>query len=363
MLPRAQAFISQRALRANLEVLSRHAGAPVLLPVKADAYGHGAVLVARAVEELPTLWGFGVASGGEALELLGAGVRKPILLLTPAPIEDLRELAALGVRVTVGSLGEARELPPSARVHLKVNTGMNRLGVRPEEAVGLAWALHERGLLEGVFTHFASSEGPDLTSARAQLELFRAVVDGAPPVLAHASNSGGVFSFGREAAFDLIRPGIAAYGYAPDVSLAGRLPLTPALRLSARVGHVHTVRAGEAVSYGALWRAQRDTEVAVVGAGYADGYPRTATGKAHVLVRGEARPVLGRICMDQCMVDVTGLNVTVGEWVELLGPGPISADEVGAWAGTISYEILTGLGRRVARVLETQARAKAIPTR
>ncbi|AFZ65973.1 alanine racemase [Deinococcus peraridilitoris] len=351
MLPRAEALISQAALQQNLQLLSRHAGAPVLLPVKADAYGHGAVLVSRAVDELPELWGYGVASADEALELIEAGVRKPVLLLTPAPGEDLPELSKLGVRVTVSSARELRGLPASARVHLKVNTGMNRLGVRPAEAADVAHALAARGQLEGIFTHFASSEGPDLTRAEAQLSAFREVLSTAPRVLAHACNSGGVFNFGRRAAFDLIRPGIAAYGYAPDAHLKGQLPLQPVLRLRARIGHVHRVQAGEAVSYGALWRAERESEIAVLGIGYADGYPRPATGRAQVIVHGEMRPVVGRICMDQCMVDVSGLNVQPGGWVEVLGPGPIDADHVGEWSGTISYEVLTGIGRRVRRTL------------
>ena len=351
MQPRARALISPDALRHNLEVLSRHAGAPVLLPVKADAYGHGAALVARATAGLPQVWGYGVATPGEALELAALKLGKPTLLLTPAAPDELDELAALGVRVTVSTLEEARALPRGARAHLKINTGMNRLGARPEAAPGIARELEGKGALEGIFTHFAASEGPDLTSARRQLEIFRAAASDLPPALRHASNSGGVFSFGPEAAFDLIRPGIAAYGYAPDAHLKGRLPLRPVMRLEARINHLLRVPAGESVSYGALWTAARETEVAVIGMGYADGYPRPATGKAHASVRGELRPVLGRICMDQFMLDVTGLGVRPGEWVELLGPGGVDADTVGEWAGTISYEVLTGLGRRVERAL------------
>ncbi len=351
MQPRARARISVDALRHNLEVLSERAGAPVLLPVKADAYGHGAPLVARATAGLPQVWGYGVATPGEALELASLSLGKPTLLLTPAAPEELAELAGLGVRVTVSTLEEARALPKGARAHLKINTGMNRLGVRPEAAPGVARELEKKGVLEGIFTHFASSEGPDLAGARGQLEIFRAASAKLPPALRHASNSGAVFNFGPEAAFDLIRPGIAAYGYAPDAHLRGQLPLRPALRLEARVNHVHTVPVGESVSYGALWTATQETEVAVIGMGYADGYPRPATGRAQISVRGKLRPVLGRICMDQVMLDVTGLGVRPGEWVELLGPGGVDADRVAEWAGTISYEVLTGLGRRIERTL------------
>ena len=354
MLPRARADVSAAALAANLRLLSAHAGAPVLLPVKANAYGHGLTLVARATEHLPSVWGYGVATPQEAAELRAAGVTKPVLLLTPAAPEELAELVALGVQLTISNGEEAARLPSGARAHLKVNTGMNRLGARPDQAVELARQLQARGQLVAVFTHFASSEGPDLTSADRQLAAFEAVLSALPGVTAHASNSGAVFNYGPRAAFDLVRPGIASYGYAPEPHLRGRLPLTPALTLLARVNLLQTVPAGESVSYGALWTAQRETRVAVLGLGYADGYPRPATGRARVCLGGEWRPVLGRICMDQCLVDVTGLDVAVGDWAEVLGPGEVNADTVAGWAGTISYEVLTGLGGRVERSLRAE---------
>lgn len=209
--------------------------------------------------------------------------------------------------------------------------------------------LAERGLLEGAYTHFATADEPDLSFARQQFARFQEVLAALPPVLAHAANGGGVLSFGPLPSLSLARPGLASYGFAP-AHLRGVAPLTPVMTLQARVTHVHAVYPGESVSYGGLWRATRKTIVATVGIGYADGYPRNATGKACVLVRGECRPVLGRICMDQCMVDVTDLEVRVGDWVEVWGTDKITVTDVAAWGGTVEYEVLTGLGARVERV-------------
>ena len=207
-------------------------------------------------------------------------------------------------------------------------------------------------------THFASADGPDLSGARRQLEVFRETLARLPGVLAHAANSGGLLSFGPSAAFDLVRPGIAAYGYPPP-HLANVVPLSPALRVTARVNFVHEVRAGENVSYDGLWTAPRDTLVAVIGMGYADGLPRNATGRAQVLVRGERRPVLGRICMDQCMVDVTGIDVRIGEEVEVFGNAGVSVRDWAEWGGTVTYEVLTNLGRRVERTVAAQVESGA----
>ncbi len=359
MPARATAYISLQALHHNLETLSKAAGgAKILLPVKANAYGHGSVLVAGALETHPLLWGFGVASADEAWELLEAGIDKPILLLTPPEPLEGTKLSARGVRISVGSSFELLELKAGARVHLKINTGMNRLGVRPEGVSDLLDEIRAGGLrLEGAYSHFASADSPNLESATLQLERFEEIRNSLlktqnPKSLFHLSNSAGVMAFGRRAAFDLIRPGIASYGYAPDSSMTGRLELKPALTLKARVGAFQTVKAGESVSYGGLWTAERDTLAANIQLGYGDGYPRGATGKAFIKVASELRPVLGRICMDQFMVDATGLELRVGDEVEVFGPGDLSATEVAAWVDTIDYEILTRLERgRIKRIL------------
>lgn len=348
MQSRAVALMSESALAGNLTALARRAGVPLLLPVKANAYGHGMAEVAALAARHPDVWGFAVAVPQEAAALAALAPGKPILLLTPPTPEEVRPLAELGVRLPVASLAQAEALPAHARAHLKVDTGMNRLGARPEEAVEIGRRLARRGLLEGVYTHFATADEPDLSFAHRQLALFGSVLAALPPVLAHAANGGGVLSFGPLPGMGLARPGLAAYGYAP-AHLRDRAPLTPVMTLRARVTHVHTAHTGESVSYGGLWRAARDTTVATVGVGYADGYPRSATGQAEVLVAGERRPVLGRICMDQMMVDVTRLPVRVGDWVEVWGAGEITVSDVAAWGGTVEYEVLTGVGARVER--------------
>ncbi|THF68136.1 alanine racemase [Deinococcus sp. Arct2-2] len=349
MLARAVASISASALSGNLSALSARAGVPLLLPVKADAYGHGLDLVARVAARHPAVWGMAVATPREAAQLAALNTGKPILLLTPPTPDEVGPLADLGVRLPVASLAEADALPAHARAHLKIDTGMNRLGARPAEAAAIGQRLAERGLLEGAYTHFASADEPDLSFAHTQLERFRGVLAQLPPLLAHASNGGGILSLGQLPGMGLARPGLASYGFAPP-HLRPVLPLTPVMTLRARITHIHTAYLGESVSYGGLWQAQSETLVATVGIGYADGYPRNATLRASVLVAGQRRPTLGRICMDQLMVDVTGLDVGLGDWVELWGPGSLTVTDVAEWGGTIEYEVLTGLGARVERV-------------
>lgn len=350
LLPaRAVALTSAAALNANLSALAARAGTPLLLPVKADAYGHGLNVIAPLAARHPDVWGLAVATPREAQALAALNPGKPVLLLTPPAPQEVAVLAGLGVRLPVGSLAEAQALPAGALAHLKVDTGMNRLGARPDEAVAVGQFLAARGQLEGVYTHFATSDEPDLRFAREQFRRFQGVLEQLPDVLAHASNGGGILSLGRLPGMHLSRPGLASYGFAPS-HLRGVLDLQPVMTLRARVTQVHLALAGETVSYGGLWRAARDTTLAVVGMGYADGYPRNATGKASAAVSGELRPVVGRICMDQFMLDVTGLNVQPGDWVELWGPSGLTVTDVAAWGDTIEYEVLTGLGARVDRL-------------
>ena len=350
MQPRARATVSAQALTHNLRGLSEHAGVPLILPVKAAAYGHGMKEVVQASRELPQVWGYAVAMPLEAAELVALNPGKPVLLLTPAAPDEVQELADLGVLLNVSTLEEAQALPAHARVHLKVDTGMNRLGVRPELAADLGRKLLERGQLTGVYTHLASADDPDLSSTRRQLEVFAQVQAEFSGVPAHAANGAGVLAFGRLPGMALARPGLASYGYAPP-HLAQVVPLRPVMTLRARVGAVHTVRAGESVSYGGLWTARHDTQAATVQIGYADGYPRNASGQAQLWVRGQRRDVLGRICMDQLMLDVSGLNVKPGDWLDVWGEDSIHPAEVAAWGGVAEYELLTGVGARVERVL------------
>jgi alanine racemase len=353
-VPARLAHVSLERLRRNLVKLRRLAGqVRVLLPVKADAYGHGARRVAAELSDLPWIWGFGVASAPEAAELLAVS-DKPVLIFTPLEPGEVGILRSGQVRATVSAVQELEQLPEGTPVHLEINTGLNRLGARPAELPALLEACRGRFPVEAVFSHFASADRADLRDATRQRWEFERATAGLP-VLRHLSSSHGVLAFGAAAAFDLIRPGIAAYGYS-SYDHGRQLSLEPALRLEARIGYLHWVEPGEAVSYGGVWQAERPTLVATVQIGYADGYPRSGQGQ-QVWVGGERRPVLGRVCMDQLMVDVTGLGVRVGDFVELAGDH-IRLSELEAWSGRIHYELLCGLGARVERVYEPGPREK-----
>ena len=332
----------------------------MLAAVKANAYGHGAPQVARHLERVGVGW-FGVATPGEALELRAAGTEGRILIFSPV-YEGLETLLAEDIALTVvdeGSLEAARRAAravKTAKVHLKVDTGMGRLGLPWREAVEVAKKIDRASevRLEGVWTHFACADGMDRSFTEGQIANFHCFLtalerDGLEVPLTHAANSPALLAY-KSAHFDMVRPGIALYGYhSSDVTIALEPDLKPVMTLTAPVTFVKRVRAGETVSYGAQWTAPKDTTVATVRIGYADGYPRGLSGKAEVLVGGVKRPVVGRICMDQMMVDVGEEEVGPGERVTLFGPGVLSAEEVARRVGSISYELLTGLGSRVTR--------------
>lgn len=356
-MPRAD--VSLDALAANLALLRAPLppATAVLAAVKADAYGHGMLPVARRLAAEGVGW-FGLATPEEALELVGAGVPGRALLFSPA-FARLPELAEAGVRLTVADEASlaalaGADLPVPARVHLKADTGMGRLGLPPAEARALARRIDRTpGLeLEGVWTHFACADEPERERTERQLAAFEELLagletDGLRPPLAHAANSAGTIAF-PEAAFDLVRPGIALYGYAPGPG-ARRAGLRPAMTVSAPVTFVKEVRPGRTVSYGATWSPARPTRVATVRYGYADGYPRGLSNRGWAVRGGRRLPVVGRVCMDQLLLDVGDAELEPGDRVTLLGPDGPRADELAALVGTISYELLTAVGRRVPR--------------
>ena len=345
-----------RALRAAL-----HAPARLLAVVKADAYGHGAVEVARAAVEAGA-WGLGVATTEEGVELRRGGIRAPVLLLGYTPPEDAETAVAHDFSVTVFQLEVARALsraaahqPGPAKVHIKVDTGMGRIGVAPADAVGLAREVRAlAGInLEGCFTHFATADDPDLRIARAQLATFLAVLRdleaaGVPAGLRHAANSAALLAL-PEAHLDLARAGIALYGVPPAPHLADRVRLRRVMRVRARVAHVKRVAAGTPISYGHTFRASEATMIATIPVGYADGYLRLLSERGEVLLRGRRLPIAGRITMDQIMVEAGDLPVAVGDEAELWGEN-LRVEDVADRAQTISYEMLARLGRRVPRL-------------
>jgi alanine racemase len=368
----AWAEISTLALAHNVAELRRVLGPTALCAVvKANGYGHGAPLAARAVLDGGADC-LAVAIVDEGIELREAGVDAPILLLAEIPAATVPDALAAGLTVTVGSPEGARAAVAAAeaaggrhRVHLKVDTGMRRMGVAPDAAPGVLGVLAASAAVdvEGIYTHFSVADGDsddDRAFTRAQLGAFDALLarlGPAAPRVAHAANSAGALAY-PESRRSMARVGLALYGYLPSPwtgEAAGGVDLAPALTLRARVVASRRVAAGERPSYGRRRALARDSWVATVPFGYADGYPRRLfDAGAEVLVRGRRFPLAGAVTMDQLLVDCGDEEIRPGEEVVLLGrqgDESVSAEEWAARAGTISWEILCGVGARVPRVV------------
>jgi len=365
-----RAEIDLGAIRHNARVLRQLAGEAHLMGVvKADAYGHGAVSVARALAEEGVNW-LAVATVGEAQGLREAGVETEILVFA-APLPDLLPVyARYNLRVTVSSEQVAGFVTVAARqhgpltVHVKVDTGMHRLGLAPEEAGRVVRQLEETPgvFVEGLWTHFATADEPTTEFVTEQVRRFQDVVEDldvdTPPVV-HVANGAALVRDlvpPLSASSTLVRVGGILYGLASspslqrDVEAAG---LRPAMRLVSRVVHLQTVEAGESVSYGRTWTAERRTRIATVAAGYADGLVRSYIGP--VGVGGRCYPVVGHVCMDMMLIDLgdpegLGASAALGDEATLFGTGGVSAVEAAATAGTLSYELTSGLTSRVPRV-------------
>lgn len=354
-------------LRHNARILQHHAGAAGLMAVvKADAYGHGAAEVARALQPLGVRH-FAVANVPEGIRLREAGIEDPILVLSAPLPEYLPAYVAHGLDVTVSSADVAEVVAQTARTvgplraHVKVDTGMSRIGVPPEEAVSLIRRLeHAPGVtLYGLWTHFATSDEPDVSFVDEQLARFERTLSPYydSVVYVHLANSPAILRLPETyRRFDraLVRAGIALYGLTALPGLAEAEGLRPVMRLTSRVTHVKTIAPGTSVSYGREWIAQAPTRIATVGAGYADGYPRLLSNRAEVGIGGRRYPVAGAICMDMLMVDLgdpdgPGASVEVGTEVVLFGDGGPTTVEVADWAETIPYEICCGISKRVPR--------------
>jgi alanine racemase len=355
-------------IRTNLEAIRTQVGdRKVLAAVKADAYGHGAVQVSRMIEESGAADWLGVANVAEGVELRVAGIRMPILKLSVARGDEVAVAVASDLALCVvdaDSIAEAAVAAGSqgviAEVHLKVDTGMRRIGCTPEEAPGLAQLIDAApGLrLGGVMSHLPISDSPagnEFTTA--QIRLFRDTVEKVaaargPVPLVHLANSGGVLAH-SDSWFDMVRPGIMIYGAYPDPEVARTVPLLAGLEWRSRVTFVKKVAAGETVGYGRTWTAPADTWVATVPVGYGDGYSRLLSNRGRMLVGGRSYPIAGRVCMDQTMIDLgPETSVTVGDDVVLVGCSgdqEITTTEIADLMGTIPYEVTCLITRRVAR--------------
>jgi alanine racemase len=354
------------AYRHNLAQI-RHAVGPacaIMAVVKANAYGHGALEIARAALAAPggARW-CGVATLPEALALRESGIAAPILVMGHTAARFAADAALHAIRLCLHDPTLITEYARAARdagvrlcVHAKIDTGMGRLGVLPEHARALFDAVRVTPelLLEGVYTHFSCSDG-DVDYTRMQIAAFERATHGVN-ALRHACNSGGVFGF-PEAHYDMVRPGVAQYGmspYAPADSPPAVAALRPILRISTEIASIKTLPAGASVGYSRRYRCDGERRVAVIPIGYGDGLRRTPHPHGEVLVRGQRAPVLGTVCMDQCMLDVTHIaDAEPGDEVVVLGTqggASISADEIAARLGTINYEVTTALLARPGRV-------------
>jgi alanine racemase len=367
--------IDLAALAHNAALIAGLTGTAVCAVVKADAYGHGAPAVARSLEAAGAVAGFAVSLVEEGVQLRDAGVRGPVLVMGPAQAGGGAEMVARALTPVVSAPGDLDELAAVARrrqtrvaIHVKVDTGMSRLGVAPSEVVAVVTRAAALGLdVVGVMTHLANADvedpaQPDATTW-AQLDAFDAAIaavraTGAPVTSCHAANSSGAMVFPR-ARRDLVRVGLALYGngrWATDLALPS--PRRPALRFVTHVAQLRRVPAGARVGYGGLGLMTRDSLVAVLPVGYADGLPRRITGKGEVLVAGRRCPLVGAVSMDIAIADVTDLaGVAIGDEVVVLGPGSgrfgadhVTTAELAAWAGLSEYEVTCGISKRVPRL-------------
>jgi alanine racemase len=357
--------VDLEAIGHNFRTLQSHAGAPVMGIVKANAYGHGLVPVALHLQA-QGIGQLGVALVEEGLALRRAGVTVPVLVMGGIHAPQVSQFLACDLEVTVSSIAKLRQVEAAAEatgrkavVHLKVDTGMERIGVHSENAgtfieaaVASPWCT-----VKGIYSHLACADDPASPMTREQLQRFLHACGhfdriGAPMPVRHLANSGGVLHF-PETCLDMVRPGIALYGVMPDPASHPTVDLRPALSLVSKVVYFKVVKAGRTVSYGATWTASQDTRVITVPIGYGDGYPRSLSSCGEVLVRGERHPIVGRVCMDQFMVDLgPGGSAYNEDEVVLIGRqsgDAISCEAVALAAGTIPYEILTGLNARIPR--------------
>jgi alanine racemase len=378
-LPRPTwAEIDLDALAHNVRGIKRIVGSrvQVMAVVKANAYGHGALQAARTALDAGATW-LGVAALNEAIPLRQAGVTAPILVLGWTPGWLAKRAIENDVACTVFDLDTAgafsraaQETGRRARVHVKINTGMNRLGLMPEAAVdAIAQMCTLDGLIvEGVFTHFARSDEADHTPTRLQLERFKQVVSevaqrGIDVPLRHAANSAGILGH-PETHLDMVRPGIALYGLDPGDEVPAPSDFRPAMTLKTLVAQLHDLPPGSPISYGGTYVTQGHERVAVLPIGYADGFRRGPQHWGEVLVRGRRAPIVGRVCMDQCLINVTHIPaVTQGDEVVLIGEQTgdrIRAEDVARRLGTSNYEVVSALMDRVPRILHLPGESSSL---
>ena len=362
-----QVIIDLDAIEKNIDAVREKAGLPVMAIVKADAYGHGAIQVARLLKDKCAF--FGVSSMLEAMELRRAGLDNPILILGYTPVSAFPTAIRNGIRPSIFHYEDALALSrtavelgvSNAPFHFALDTGMSRIGFQATAAAADQCARIARlpGIFaEGLFTHFATADSADLSRSQKQAELFYRFDSmlrdrGIEIPIRHLDNSAGIMNFSHPC--EMVRSGIITYGlYPSDEVDRSRLSLTPALSWQCRITHLKLLEAGREISYGGTFVTTRPTMVATIPVGYADGYRRSLSGKFHVLIHGKEAPILGRVCMDQLMVDVTHIPETKLEDTVILigksGDAQITVEQLAAAADSFNYELVCGISRRVPRI-------------
>jgi alanine racemase len=366
--PSTRALISLSALRHNLDAVRSYVGpnVKILAVVKADAYGHGARrLAAEAIR-----WGvhaLGVARVHEGMDLRMGGITQPILVFELVPAEHLEKAVQQDLELTVATVEGARllnsvahRLGKKASVHVEIDTGMGRIGCTPAGAPGLAEEIRSLDAIElvGLYSHFATSEDRDRAFASRQLKDFMSVVDelcrrGIEIPLKHMANSGAIINI-PDSHVDMVRPGIMLYGYPPARGMEERFPVKPVMSLVSTIAFLKTVEGRTPISYGRRYSTSRETVIATVPIGYADGLARTLTGKVELILRGKRYPVVGTICMDAIMADLgPEANAAVGDTVTIIGRDgkeSVTAWDIAALVGTIPYEVTCLVAPRVPRI-------------
>lgn len=356
---------------SNAQAIKEHIGkkAKIVAVIKTDGYGHGSIPLAKKLEKEEFMYGFAVATEEEAMELVKAGVEKPVMILGYTFPYAYEEMAENGIEPAVFREDMVEEMGKAAlkrgktmRVHIKVDTGMGRIGITPDEK-GLSFVkkvVQTKGVeLAGVFTHFARADEKDKTTANNQLQKFTAFIEkihenGIFGFLCHCSNSAAIMEM-PETYMDMVRSGIILYGLKPsdevDMSL---LSLKPALSFYSSIVFIKELEPGSPISYGGTFVTREKMRVATIPIGYGDGYPRSLSNKGYVLIHGKKAPILGKVCMDQMMVDVSAIPMaTEGDRVTLIGRDgeeEITADLLGDLSGRFNYELICDLGKRIPRL-------------
>ena len=369
---RVYAEVDLDAILDNVRKMQQNltAGTKIIAVIKADGYGHGSVPVANCLEPLEYIYAFAVATAEEAIILRKSGITKPLIVLGYTFPYCYGKMAEFEISPTLfredmaDALSEAAVITgKNIKVHIKVETGMNRIGILPDES-GIRFikmVQNTKGLeIEGIFTHFARADEADKAPARIQMDIFKFFLEkikqelGLDIPVKHCSNSAGIIDL-PEANMDAVRAGISLYGLYPSADVKKEnVLLRPALSLHSHIVYLKTLLPGQSVSYGGTYTTSKTVRVATIPVGYGDGYPRSLSNRGYVLIRGKRAPILGRICMDQFMVDVTGIHdAALGDEVILLGQdreASITAEEISRISGRFHYELVCDLGKRIPRV-------------